>query len=448
MMTKAELRKHFKALRDGCPAGDRAAWSLRACAHLADFCAGRGIQRVGAFAPFGSEVDLRPLQDAAPGLTFYFPRVASLDPPRLTWGTAPLAPGTWGLLEPVDAPHAQPPVQLLLVPGLAFAADGHRLGYGKGFYDAVLAALPEQTAVLAVGFELQRCPGLPAGPLDRPVQGLVTEAGLSWIPPAARSAGEDRPLVSIIIANYNYARFLGEAIQSALDQTWPEVEIILVDDGSKDDSLEVASRYPIRIFPKENRGVGTARNFGAAQSRGAYMLFLDSDDKLEPQAVEHLLAALRAAPGHVGYAYCQLHYFGNQEFIFPSRPFSHRSLLSGTYVNVSALIRRSVFEAVGGWDPTWRLGHEDAELWVRMLHHGYHGVLVPEPLQLYRCHGPSRNSLDARQKEHLRWRMILTYPGLFWRKLLKHPFKSLYLHHKLGEMCKRHGPAVIRGEGK
>ena len=274
------------------------------------------------------------------------------------------------------------------------------------------------------------------------------QGGPTWPRPSKDGPVKAQPLVSIIIANYNYGRFLGEAIQSALDQTYPAVEIILVDDGSTDDSLAVASHYPIQVFPRRNEGVCAARNFGAAQSRGAYLLFLDSDDKLEPQAVEHLLAALRAAPGHVGYAYCQLHYFGNQEFIFPSRPFSHRSLLSGTYVNVSALIRRSVFEAVGGWDPTWRLGHEDAELWVRMLHHGYHGVLVPEPLQLYRCHGPSRNSLDARQKEHLRWRMILTYPGLFWRKLLKHPFKSLYLHHKLGEMCKRHGPAVIRGEGK
>ena len=181
METKAELRKRYKALRDGSPAEDRAAWSRRVCAHLAAFCAERGIQRVGAFGTFGSEVDLRPLK--APGLAFYFPRVASLDPPRLTWGTAPLAPGTWGLLEPVDAPHALPPVQLLLVPGLAFAADGHRLGYGKGFYDAVLAALPEEVVILAVGFELQRCDRLPAGPLDRPVQGLVTEAGLAWLTP-------------------------------------------------------------------------------------------------------------------------------------------------------------------------------------------------------------------------------------------------------------------------
>jgi 5-formyltetrahydrofolate cyclo-ligase len=185
MTTKAEWRQQFKALRDGCPAQLRAAWSQRICAHLAAFCAERGIRRVASFGPFGSEVDLRPLAQADPQLALYFPRVAGLDPPRLTWGPGPLVPGTWGLQEPAAAPHALPPVQLMLVPGLAFAADGHRLGYGKGFYDAVLAALPGEVVVLGVGFERQRCDRLPISPLDVPVQGLASEAGISWIRPEA-----------------------------------------------------------------------------------------------------------------------------------------------------------------------------------------------------------------------------------------------------------------------
>jgi 5-formyltetrahydrofolate cyclo-ligase len=180
MATKQELRRHFQALRDACPPGDRARWSREICALVAAFCASRGIRQVGAFAPFRSEVDLRPLQEAGPGLEFFFPRVVGLDPPRLAWGRPPLVPGTWGLLEPAQTPHQLPPVQLLLVPGLAFAADGHRLGYGKGFYDGVLAALPGTVTTLGVGFQLQACAQLPAGPGDRPVQGLATEAGLTW----------------------------------------------------------------------------------------------------------------------------------------------------------------------------------------------------------------------------------------------------------------------------
>jgi 5-formyltetrahydrofolate cyclo-ligase len=176
---KAELRRSFRALRDALPAADRAAWSRRACAHLEAFCARRGLARVGAFGPYGSELDLGSLEQA--GLELYYPRVAGQDPPRLAWGPGPLEPGTWGLREPASAPYALPPVQLLLVPGLAFAADGHRLGYGKGFYDAVLAELPEAVIVLGVGFEAQRCQRLPAEPRDRPVQGVATEAGISWV---------------------------------------------------------------------------------------------------------------------------------------------------------------------------------------------------------------------------------------------------------------------------
>jgi len=180
METKTELRAHFKALRDACSPRTRAAWSRRACEHLAEFCAARGIVRVGAFARFGSELDLAALAAAGPGISLRYPRVASLDPPRLTWGAPPLEPGAWGLLEPVSAPDPEPGVQLLLVPGLAFAADGHRLGYGKGFYDAVLASLPAGVLTLGTGFELQRCRRLPSGPRDRPVQGLATETGITW----------------------------------------------------------------------------------------------------------------------------------------------------------------------------------------------------------------------------------------------------------------------------
>jgi 5-formyltetrahydrofolate cyclo-ligase len=180
METKAELRKRYQARRDASAPEDRAAWSRAVCAHVAAFCAERLIRRVGAFAPFRSEVDLSPLREGHPDLEFFFPRVASLDPPRLAWGPPPLRPGTWGLLEPAATPHLVPPVDLLLVPGLVFAADGHRLGYGKGFYDGTLAALPGAVVTLGVGFELQRCASLPPGPGDRPVQALATEAGLTW----------------------------------------------------------------------------------------------------------------------------------------------------------------------------------------------------------------------------------------------------------------------------
>lgn len=96
------------------------------------------------------------------------------------------------------------------------------------------------------------------------------------------------PLVSVIIDNYNYGQFLGEAIDSALAQSYPNIEVIVVDDGSTDNSREIIANYAGRLFPivKENGGQGSAFNAGFAASRGDIVIFLDSDDVLLPTAAE------------------------------------------------------------------------------------------------------------------------------------------------------------------
>lgn len=102
----------------------------------------------------------------------------------------------------------------------------------------------------------------------------------------------NRPLVSILINNYNYGRFLGEAIESALNQTYTEREVIVVDDGSTDNSRQVISGYGDRIIPvlKENGGQASAFNAGFAASRGEIICFLDSDDIFCPEKVEKIVA--------------------------------------------------------------------------------------------------------------------------------------------------------------
>lgn len=180
MEGKAEIRKRFKALRNGTSAEDRAEWSTRICNHLAAFCTSRRIRRVGVFWPLGSEVDLRPLVHGHPDWTFFFPRVASTHPPRLVWGPEPLEPGVFGLMEPTHAQHFMPPVQLLVVPGLVFDDRGFRIGYGGGFYDALLDRLNPEIITLGAAFQVQRFEHIPEDPLDMPVQGAVTESGLVW----------------------------------------------------------------------------------------------------------------------------------------------------------------------------------------------------------------------------------------------------------------------------
>lgn len=178
MESKDEFRAHLKARRNALPEADRAIWSAEICRHLDRLCRDRRLTRVGAFWPLGSEVDLRPAVAAHPDWLWFFPRVASTRPPRLVWGTEPLEPGPWGLQEPVLAQHFTPPVQLLLVPGLAFDDQGYRIGYGGGFYDALLDHLAEEVLTVGVGFEAQLHLPLPVEPHDWPVQALISERGL------------------------------------------------------------------------------------------------------------------------------------------------------------------------------------------------------------------------------------------------------------------------------
>jgi len=181
METKAEFRAHQKTRRDALPAAFRETWSRSICDHLEHLCGVRGFTRIGVFWPFGSEVDLRSAISAHPEWLWFFPKVVSTQPPRLAWGPEPLGKGQWGLMEPISAQPFLPSVQLLLVPGLAFDEHGYRMGYGRGFYDALLAQLPDAVFTVGVGFEAQMRLPVPVDPHDRPVQALLSEGGLQQL---------------------------------------------------------------------------------------------------------------------------------------------------------------------------------------------------------------------------------------------------------------------------
>jgi hypothetical protein len=104
-----------------------------------------------------------------------------------------------------------------------------------------------------------------------------------------------QPLVSIIIDNYNYGRYLRAAIDSALAQTYSHIELVVVDDGSTDESREIIASYENRILPviKANGGQGSALNAGFVASRGEIVMFLDADDELLPEAVDQVVKAWR-----------------------------------------------------------------------------------------------------------------------------------------------------------
>jgi len=128
------------------------------------------------------------------------------------------------------------------------------------------------------------------------------------------------PRVSIVINNYNYDRFVGWAIDSALRQTYPDTQVVVVDDGSTDGSREVIGRYPdvVRVF-KENGGQGSAINAGCLAREGDLVIFVDSDDALEPDAAQRVVSAWRPGAAKIQYRLTMVDSRGRPIDLFPPR---------------------------------------------------------------------------------------------------------------------------------
>jgi glycosyltransferase involved in cell wall biosynthesis len=199
--------------------------------------------------------------------------------------------------------------------------------------------------------------------------------------------------VSVVIPCYNHARFLGEAIESALAQSYPRVEIIVVDDGSRDHTEEVAGRYPgVQYVRQDNQGLAAARNTGLRESHGDILVFLDADDRLLPEALErgvhNLLNSPESAFVSGRYRYIRedgsiMHEYSQK----PADPDHYAAFLLGNYIGMHATVayRRSVLEAEGGFNPSLR-ACEDYDLYLRIARKypvSLHQHLVAE----YRQHG-------------------------------------------------------------
>jgi glycosyltransferase involved in cell wall biosynthesis len=241
------------------------------------------------------------------------------------------------------------------------------------------------------------------------------------VKPLGSGPDEGRPLVSIVILCHNYGRFLAEAIESALDQTYPNLEILVLDDGSTDDSLEVAGRYAdrVRILSHPNMGVERTCNRGVQEANGEYFTLLSADDIFEPTYVEDLSEALRRSPD-ASFAYCRMRRFGAQTGLMRCFPYSAYILaLRTNYVNGSALTRRADYLAVGGLSEELAdYALEDWDFWLKLLEHGKRGTYVRTPLLRWRRHEQgSRNpesqerlarSLEMIRERHRRLRETLS----------------------------------------
>jgi glycosyltransferase involved in cell wall biosynthesis len=208
-----------------------------------------------------------------------------------------------------------------------------------------------------------------------------------------------RAAVTVVIPLFDYAEFIVEALDSVVAQTVPDLDLIVVDDGSRDGSRKRARAWltdhtarfgrAMLLQHRANAGLAAARNTGFAHAETPWVLALDADNRLRPTCVRTLLTAVEASDAV--FAYPTLQHFGEDHGTRGDRAYDPAHFIGGNYIDALALIARGAWAAVGGYQSVCTTeGWEDYDLWCRLAELGLRGVHAgDEPLAEYRVHSDS-----------------------------------------------------------
>jgi len=225
------------------------------------------------------------------------------------------------------------------------------------------------------------------------------------------------PAVTVVVTCFNYGRWLPESVGSVLAQTFADFELIIVDDGSTDDSLEVARRLAagderISVVTQPNSGQpAIPRNVGVGRARGRYIVCLDADDVLGPNVLERCRSELEDDPS-AGLSWAQLQEFGDSDKLCPHLDWSLDRLKSWNFLPCTTMFRREAWGAAGGYNTNVR-GFEDWDLWLGIAEAGFTGRAAHGAVWYYRTHGAGLY-LASNQHDQLRKAQIaVNRPGVF-----------------------------------
>jgi glycosyltransferase involved in cell wall biosynthesis len=258
--------------------------------------------------------------------------------------------------------------------------------------------------------------------------------------------------VTVIIPTYNYGHYLPRAIESVLSQTCRNYEILVIDDGSTDDTAAIASEYSLAhpqvhyLFQK-NAGLSAARNTGIQAARTPYLVFLDADDELEPRFLERCFATLKTLPDTYALVACSCRSIDANGLIQEgkktperaSREITQRDLLLKNRFAPVVLVERHAFAAVGLFDTSLR-SSEDREMWIRIAA-TRKLFLLDEPLARKRNHPTNMSRNSDRMRANMR--QVLTREFRADQAKLKHCFFWLrvasYFHFQNAWMLHEEG---------
>lgn len=216
---------------------------------------------------------------------------------------------------------------------------------------------------------------------------------------------DKNPLLSIVIPCYNDAKFVKQSVDSALNQTYENKEIILVDDGSDALTKEVLKKIEPKVnqlITQENKGQSAARNKGVALSKGEYILILDSDDYFEPTFAQKAIKAF-SLNSNAKIVSCYTNLIYEDKFIKVYKPPGGKlkDFLINNSVIGTSMFKKADWQSVKGYDESMRSGFEDWEFFIRLLKNGGEALVIKEPLFNYRKRMVSTTSRANKKKYEL-----------------------------------------------
>lgn len=271
------------------------------------------------------------------------------------------------------------------------------------------------------------------------MQTTLIDSPVSPSPRAAPNCGR----VSVVIGTFNRANYIAECLDSMLRQTRPLDEIVVVDDGSTDNTADCVRAYGdrVRYVHKENGGRASALNHGLERSLGDWIWFFDDDDVAEPDALERMLAALVADP-KADFAYSS-QIIGREgpdgrmvrERVVPlpavpPEQLFHHALKEYPFLTQGMLIHRRCFEAVGAFDPRYLRG-QDYEFYMRLLRR-FRGTPVKGATFVWRVHDGPRGPKHAQHQGTERGKVWMQYGAMMGRELRAQLPLGEYLHPRRG----------------
>lgn len=244
-------------------------------------------------------------------------------------------------------------------------------------------------------------------------------------------ASEIRPgdhRVSVVIPCYNHGKFLGEAIGSVRAQEYPDLDIIVVNDGSTDlQTLSVfdALDKDVVLIEQSNKGLAAARNRGIQEAAGEFILPLDADDRIGPGFIQQAVAAM-AKDHEVGIVYGQTELFGSKTGPWRKPDYAMPEMLFENMIVASALYRKSDWESVGGYRPAMTHAWEDWDFWLALINLGRKVVRLKDVTFYYRISEESMTSrLSFNNKLAMMLQLVLRHKSLYlknWRYVLSRIF--------------------------